>query len=204
MSICAAKVFLRWVSSALLIWASTFFNWSFEFVGLKAAIPMILPSTLAISSRRSSVASLSVWMFLSVIVWSIAGFEFVASFFNSFLTAIQPTVAFAVFPCGRTSVNGSRSGRNDCVDPRIGQLMVPTVFIGSPNGVSLHFLDHTPSAPIEGDLIAAFVFLSHGGIIADHPLNASPKWPFYPFFLSRKSLSINELRSGASPAAVSR
>ena len=54
-----------------------------------------------------------------------------------------------------------------------------------------------------------FDSLSHGSIIPHHALNASPKWLFYRFFfffiyLTRKSLSINELRSGASPAAVSR
>lgn len=119
---------------------------------------------------------------------SIAEVGGIASIFNSFLTCTKPTR-----PIGK-----------DRVDTRIGQLMVPTVFIGNPNGFADHFFDHAPSASIEGDLLSAFVSLSHGSIIADCPLNASPEWPFYSFFLRHKSLSINELRRGGGALPVTR
>ena len=44
----------------------------------------------------------------------------------------------------------------------------------------------------------------HESIIADHTPNASPKWPFYSFFLPRNSLSIKELRARGRAFPVTR
>ena len=44
----------------------------------------------------------------------------------------------------------------------------------------------------------------HASIIADHTPNASPKWPFYSFFLPRNSLSIKELRARGRAFPVTR
>ena len=51
----------------------------------------------------------------------------------------------------------------------------------------------------------SFVFFEgHESIIADHTPNASPKWPFYSFFLPRNSLSIKELRARGRAFPVTR
>jgi hypothetical protein len=44
----------------------------------------------------------------------------------------------------------------------------------------------------------------HESIISDHTPNASPKWPFYSFFLPRNSLSIKELRARGRAFPVTR
>ena len=44
----------------------------------------------------------------------------------------------------------------------------------------------------------------HASIISDHTPNASPKWPFYSFFLPRNSLSIKELRARGRAFPVTR
>ena len=75
----------------------------------------------------------------------------------------------------RAPINGRfdfLSHRSILVDPRSGQLMVATVFIGSPNGVANHFFDDCPSATVEGDFLTdlergRYVFLSHDGILAE-------------------------------------
>jgi hypothetical protein len=53
----------------------------FAFLGLKVLIPMILPRTLESSERSLSVASLSMLMFLSVMVCIIAGLRVGARLF---------------------------------------------------------------------------------------------------------------------------
>jgi len=47
-------------------------------------------------------------------------------------------------------------------------------------------------------------FDCHASIIAHHTPNASPKWPFYSFFLPRNSLSIKELRARGRAVPVTR
>ena len=91
------------------------------------------------------------------------------------------------------------------VDPSLGQLMLATIFIDHDDDADLRGtqgrillvdeVNHSPRATVKGEFFSDSTYnsLSHGSIIADHPLNASPKWPFYSFFLSHKSLSINEL-----------
>ena len=89
----------------------------------------------------------------------------------------------------RAPVNGRfdfLSHRSILVDPRSGQLMIATVFIGSPNGVANHFFDDRPSATVESDFLTdlergrnsvervdltanegRYGFLSHDGILAE-------------------------------------
>ena len=47
-------------------------------------------------------------------------------------------------------------------------------------------------------------FDCHASIIAHHTPNASPKWPFYSFFLPCNSLSIKELRARGRAVPVTR
>ncbi len=76
------------------------------------------------------------------------------------------------------------------------KLMLASLLVKHPNGVTAGVDDFTPLATVEGDGLTELncnCLNCHACIIADRALIASPKCVFYSFFLLYKSLSINEL-----------
>ena len=95
--------------------------------------------------------------------------------------------------------------------------MIATVLIGSPNGVANHLFDDRPTATVEGDFLIGLergrcFSLSHGYSIAENGGKTSFIFVFLTFIfslfftlcLTRKSLSINELRRAPRPRVVTR
>ena len=92
--------------------------------------------------------------------------------------------------------------------------MLATVLIEHPDHVIDHYVNDAPTATVEGDFLIGlergrFDFLSHESSIAETQRNASSICVYYDFFfffiyLTRKSLSINELRRGDGASFVTR
>ena len=92
--------------------------------------------------------------------------------------------------------------------------MLATVLVEHPDHVIGHYVNDTPTATVEGDFLTDLaagrcVFLSHESSISESVRNASSICVYYDFFfffiyLTRKSLSINELRSGLGAFVVTR
>ena len=97
------------------------------------------------------------------------------------------------------------------VQPVNVEFVFTTVLVKNPNGVTAGVDDFTPLATVEGDGLTELncnCLNCHACIIADRALIASSKCVYCDFFfffiyLTRKSLSINELRRRGTAFVVS-